>query len=258
MPFPCGNAEDIVNIAKLCSRIILESGGETYRAEETALRICKAYGFEETDVFATPTGVFISVSTFGNNIVTAIKRIHKRSADLAAIDAVNDVARRLTAGTISHTDALAALRAICARKPPRRLYTIAAAGLTSGLMAMLFKGDIFDFLAAAICGVLVETVAGLIKSVDAYNFSISILGGFIIGLGAVLFVRLTGAGHLDKIITGAIMPLLPGIQMTSAIRDTMNGDLLSGVSRGAEALLVAVALAFGVGVMLKLYLQFIA
>lgn len=55
------NADEIVGVAKLCAGIILENGGETYRAEETAYRICNAFGFDETDVFATPTGVFITV-----------------------------------------------------------------------------------------------------------------------------------------------------------------------------------------------------
>ena len=47
------------------------------------------------------------------------------------------------------------------------------------------------------------------------------------------------------------MPLLPGLAMTNAIRDTMRGDLVSGVARGAEALLVAVALGTGAGLVLK-------
>ena len=56
---------------------------------------------------------------------------------------------------------------------------------------------------------------------------------------------------LKLIIIGAIMPLLPGLAMTNAIRDTMRGDLVSGVARGAEALLVAVALGTGAGLVLK-------
>ena len=46
------------------------------------------------------------------------------------------------------------------------------------------------------------------------------------------------------------LALLPGLAMTNAIRDTMRGDLVSGVARAAEALLVSVALAAGVGAVL--------
>ena len=42
------------------------------------------------------------------------------------------------------------------------------------------------------------------------------------------------------------MPLLSGLLMTTAMRDTMYGDLISGVTRAVEALLLAVAVALGV------------
>ena len=43
------------------------------------------------------------------------------------------------------------------------------------------------------------------------------------------------------------MPLLPGLAMTNAIRDTIRGDLLSGIARATEALLIASSLAAGAG-----------
>ena len=43
------------------------------------------------------------------------------------------------------------------------------------------------------------------------------------------------------------MPLVPGVTFTAAIRDTLNGDYSSGVARMAEAVVVALAVASGVG-----------
>jgi len=52
------------------------------------------------------------------------------------------------------------------------------------------------------------------------------------------------------------MPLLPGLAMTNAIRDTIRGDLISGIARGAEALLVASSLAAGAGVIIYVAYSF--
>ena len=256
MPQEYRNIDEVIKIAKLCAKIILENGGETYRAEETVYRVCTGLGFKETDVFAIPTGVFITISKDGVSTSTTLKRIRKRGANLQAIETVNSVARQLTAGNVTTGHALEILRALPEEKAGENNLYVAAAGFASGFSALLFKGSIADFIAAAICGMIVQLVARYIKTVDMYNFAISIFGGFIIGVCSVAFVKLTGRGDLEKIITGAIMPLLPGIPMTNAIRDTMRGDLLSGVSRAAEALLIAVALAFGAGVVLKLYFKF--
>ena len=50
------------------------------------------------------------------------------------------------------------------------------------------------------------------------------------------------------------MPLLPGLAMTNAIRDSMQGDLISGLVRGTEAIIIAIGLAVGAGFYLKLWL----
>lgn len=249
------DVNEIVMIASLCAQIILENGGETYRAEETVCRICNAFGFDGTEVVAIPTGVFISVSSCGVSEGSAIKRIRKRSFNLEAIEKVNSIARSLTEGKIKASDALKQLYAIYNEKPGNKYIPVLATGLSSGFFALVFRGNLFDFAAAALCGAIVQLASGFIKTKDTYNFTVSLLGGFLISLVTVLWVKLTNTGNIDKIIIGALMPLLPGIPMTNAIRDTMRGDLLSGVARAAEALLISVALAFGVGLVLVIYFK---
>ena len=58
--------------------------------------------------------------------------------------------------------------------------------------------------------------------------------------------------NVESMVIGCIMPLLPGVAFTTAVRDAIGDELLSGISRGVEALLVAVAIASGVGVSLGL------
>lgn len=253
----CRNTSELVKTVRLCARMILENGGETYRAEETVNRICQAYGYEESDVFATPTGVFISVSKAGGASESCIVRIRKRGVDLEAIDLVNNISRQLTSGQIDIDKAIETMQSINKNRKERVWLSVLAAGLSSGFFALLFRGSLFDFFAAMLCGAIVRFVSSLIKTVDMFNFTISLLGGFLIGIGSVLCVKIAGMGNLDKIISGAMMPLLPGVSMTNAIRDTMRGDLVSGVSRAAEALLIALALAFGAGVVLKVYFLFL-
>ena len=87
-----------------------------------------------------------------------------------------------------------------------------------------------------------------------YPVIYSLLGGVMAALVASVFTGLAGRDTLEVIITGAMMPLVPGLSMTQAIRDTMRGDLVSGVARAAEAVLIAVAVAAGVGLVLALRL----
>mgnify|MGYP002411734172 CR=1 FL=1 len=49
------------------------------------------------------------------------------------------------------------------------------------------------------------------------------------------------------------MNLVPGVALTNSMRDLIGGDLIAGLLRLAEALLIAFVLAMGVGFAMLLY-----
>jgi uncharacterized membrane protein YjjP (DUF1212 family) len=68
-----------------------------------------------------------------------------------------------------------------------------------------------------------------------------------------LFVVI-GFGHeLDKIVIGSVMPLVPGLLITNAVRDLMAGHLVAGLSKGAEAFLTAFAIGSGIAIIFAIY-----
>ena len=64
--------------------------------------------------------------------------------------------------------------------------------------------------------------------------------------------RLGVGQNQDLIIIGAMMALVPGIAMTNAMRDIMAGDMVAGISKAAEALLIGAAIALGTALALGL------
>lgn len=70
---------------------------------------------------------------------------------------------------------------------------------------------------------------------------------FIIATVTSLSVRIPGIkANIEPVIAGSIMPLLPGVALTNAIRDTLQGDYISGTARLVEAFVTAAALALGI------------
>ena len=61
---------------------------------------------------------------------------------------------------------------------------------------------------------------------------------------------------LDIVIISSIMLLVPGLAITNAIRDSVAGDLLSGVTRMIDAFLTAVSIAIGTGISMSLWMNF--
>ena len=58
-------------------------------------------------------------------------------------------------------------------------------------------------------------------------------------------VRLGIGSHTDLIKIGNIMLVIPGIQLTSSLRDMINDDIISGLLNLSEALLKAAFVALG-------------
>ena len=117
--------------------------------------------------------------------------------------------------------------------------------LAAGSFAVFFGGTVWDGLVAAafalaVCYLQIRLGRTQVNSA-AFNLVISLL----IGLGVGLVCLLVPALHMDKILIGDIMLLIPGLAMTNAIRNMLVGDTISGVIRLAESLIWAGALAGG-------------
>ena len=96
----------------LAGRIILENGGETYRAEDTVRRMARALGLSEADAFAIPSGLFISFTDENGEPKTSLNRVYLRGTHLARVDRVNQISRMLTDGLID-PDELCLTSRIC-------------------------------------------------------------------------------------------------------------------------------------------------
>jgi uncharacterized membrane protein YjjP (DUF1212 family) len=65
---------------------------------------------------------------------------------------------------------------------------------------------------------------------------------------AGIFTGVIGIGVLDRVLIGCLMPLVPGVSFTNAIRDIAAGNYISGLVRLVDAIVVALGIAIGVGV----------
>ena len=88
----------------------------------------------------------------------------------------------------------------------------------------------------------------LLKQLGGYRpsaFWENALSGAAIGALAIFCCEMDGECTRTNIIVGALMPFLPGVAFTNGLRDYMAGDLISGNSRIAEAMLFATSIAIG-------------
>ena len=235
-----------IRLVGLAAQLMLESGGETYRVEETAMRMAAGLGLDDVNVVAFPTSIFVNVDGFSR-----IRRITRRGANTSRIARINDVSRRVEHGELTADEAETMLNEIAA-DPGMPLHTLVLAyGVSAASFSLLFGGGVGSVLAALLVGMLVQAIQPLFARISMGTLLFNFCGGFLTALLCQVVSHAVAYGDVNAAIIGGIMPMLTGLLMTTAVRDTVYGDLISGIARAVEALLLASCVALGVYVGLK-------
>ena len=181
-----------------------------------------------------------------------IRHVPMYPMHLARIAALNSLCREVCAKTITIEDAWVRLEE--AKKLPgyNLPVMIIATGIGCGGFAYLFGGNALDGVIATIVGCILRIFLHFESGMGNSKTVTNVLGSIVITILALSFAYTGLPIHYDKIIIGGIMPLVPGIPLTTSIRDFINSDYLSGSIRLIDALLTAFCIAVGVGIVITI------
>ncbi len=239
------NHRTILNLLLKAGQLLLESGAETYRAEDAALYMFHGIGSGDISIFAVPTMLIVEISTEDGQTISGCKRIRRRAIHLGKIEQINAIVRQVSQGALGAEEALGALEQLD-RQPDGSLFlNMLATGAAAGAFSLLLGGGVWELLLGFFCCFVAQLTGLFFRSVSMYQFFNSILGGLIPTLIMLAVSRFLPNVQQQTVIIGSMLPLFPGVATVNAIRDAINGDLISGVSRAAEALMIAVGLGIG-------------
>ena len=72
----------LVDMAALAGEIMLVSGAEIYRVEDTIIRILRYSGAAETEVVVMATGIFITLASAEGEPLSVVRRVRKRATNM--------------------------------------------------------------------------------------------------------------------------------------------------------------------------------
>ena len=244
------NYDKLVSTTADVGYLLISNGAEISRAEESMRRIFHAYGVESGEVFAIPNFLSVSVGTAEGRPVTAIRRISSRQTDMSRVALANDLCRRVCIArpNLYHVDREVA-RISSLPAVPVWLQT-AAYAIVAFAFTPFYGGNLADAVVALLCGAALRPVCYLLERLHVNMFFINVVGSFVAAAIALTFAHFNAYLNYDKIIIGVLMNLVPGIAITDFMRDIIAGDMISGILRLMESLLVAAAIAIGAGIAL--------
>ena len=246
---------EILDAAMQAGHILLENGAEIFRVEETVDRICRYYGIESENAFVLSNGIFITSGSTREEIFAKVQHIPVSGVHLNRVAAVNQLSREIVEGRYTIGEVRERLDEIRVMPGKTKTMQILASGVGSACFCMLFGGNLTDNAAAFVSGVLLYFYVLYISGPHLSKIVGNIGGGALVTfLCSVMYLFSIGQ-HLNFMIIGSIMPLIPGVAFTNAIRDIADGDYISGSVRMLDALLVFFCIAMGVGLVFSVFHQ---
>ena len=238
---------EILNLGE----IMLKSGGEVYRVEDTITRLAKAYGANNTHVFCIPSNIVLTI-TINDTEITHSRRVMSVETNLELLDRMNDLARTICRETPDAAEFARLIKEKSNIYHYNHLQKIATYAIVSFSFAVFFGGSWMDACASAVTGVAIYFAGLLARRIGGNIVFQDIFCAGFSALLAVIFTRL-GFGHdADKIIIGNVMLLIPGVELVNGMRDFITGDIQAGIMHIAEALFLAIAIAVGAAGVLTL------
>ncbi len=246
----------ILLLAVQAGELLMKNGAETYRVEDTIERICKACKVPYVEVFATQTGIFVTIDSGekDSDVFTYVKRISGgNSTDLKKISEINKFSREFTTTDMDLDMGTERIREIKQIQPLHLAVRLLGAALISAFFCLLFEGGPLDSVFAAGIGI-VSYALSLVLGKYSLNY---FMKGFFCSALACLMSLLVCAPfsglHYASMLIGVQMIFVPGGAITLCIRDFLAGHMVSGLAKMAEVFIIAISLATGAGIVLAIW-----
>lgn len=229
---------------------LLTSGAEVNRTEDTITRVCKAFGFVRCDVFTITSSIVLTVHTVSGDVLTQTRRIRAYTTDLERVNEINALSRAVCSGAYTPEQYQNKLSHILSAPHNPQWLTVLLYGVISAAFTVFFGGNAGDMICAFAGGITICAVWSLGVKIKMNSMVLLIACSAVGGFCALTLSKLGIGSCVDKIIIGNIMLLIPGLTLTSSLRDMISGDMISGLLEFCEALLKAAAIAIGFALVL--------
>ncbi len=243
----------LADIAMLAGEIMLQGGAETYRVEDTMQRILNTSGAEKTEVLVISTALMITIDDPSVATISKMMRITTRGTNLGDICDVNALSRKFCNGEITPEEMYEELKKLGERKLYSPAVSYLCTVVTVVMFSMLLGGNATDALFAGVSALIMVLFRVLFEKRGLNRFMHHMAA---LACATFLLTVSQALSHvninMELVVAGTAMPLLPGVAITNAIRDILQGDYISGAARVTEAIVRAVSCAVGIGIGLYL------
>lgn len=234
------------------AELLHQYGTPSYRLERVLAQTASRIGVEGTFLYMT-TALVVSIRE-GNHEATYLRRVESGGIDIDKLLRFDTILEDIEAKRITVVDALQRLEAAANAPAPYRLPTELAAGAGAAAgVAVIFGGGKVEVIVASLLGLAIGWLIDATTQGGWERGWLEPVAGFVAALLSFAAAQFLPLDH--RLVTlAALILLLPGLALTTALTELAVGYWTAGSARLAGAgvtlltLVLGVALAWRIGV----------
>ena len=239
------SSQELSKILLEVGTLLMTSGANTSRIRITISRIANAFGFN-TELLITHRALMITVSDeMSDYFQSSLKRTMPHGANFRMVSGISRMSWQIVDHNWSFEqiwNEIDRLKSLPHFPRPLILFTV---GLAGASFCRLFGGGYIEMLVA-----FVATFLGLFIRQEAMkrNFN-TYLCIFMASLTSCIIagaaVKLKLGTDPEYAFATSVLYLIPGIPLINSLSDLLDGNIMNGLVRGANGLIIAFSIAFG-------------
>ena len=225
---------------------MLLCGAEVHRVEDTLCRMGRAVGAEKVNAFVITSSMVLTLTFADGQNLTETRRITTSPSNaFDRLERYNAISRHFCRQPVPAGELHEQILQVQAQTPDQPWRDYVGSMVAAGPLAVFFGGTVIDSIFAALFGNLIALASRHFRKYCPNTVTFNFLLCFALGILICLCGRVMPFLHIDKIMIGDIMLVIPGIAVTISVRDVLVGDTISGALRLLESVLWAAGIVYG-------------
>jgi uncharacterized membrane protein YjjP (DUF1212 family) len=225
--------------------LLMSSGANSSRIRITISRIAGAYGFD-VDLLITHRALMITIYDEERNyFFSRLKRTSPHGANFKMVSGISRMSWRIVEEDWDLAQVEQEIDRLKSLPHYPRLLVLSMVSAAGAAFCRLFGGEYIELLVT-----FIATFAGLIVRQEAvkksFNPYLSILfAAFVSSMIAGLALKLSIGANPEYAFATSVLYLIPGIPLINSLSDLLDGNIMNGIVRGMNGLMISFSIALG-------------
>lgn len=233
------------------ARRLHQYGTSAPRLEMAVAGVAQRLGLV-ADVWSSPTAIIVSFADLaqgeeGVAQTTQVMRLAPGEVNLERLCQADDIADRAIAGELGLREGFRLLRELGLPDTRReKVGSIASYGLSAASIAALFLHSSWvDLLVAGVIGVIIGCITLLAASRPRLAVASDAISALVATTVAIVVSAFVVPLAIKSVVLASLIILVPGMSLTTAVREISSQHLVSGMARMGGAMSTLLKLTFG-------------